>query len=102
MSLCRLRRAQATQTHTGARSGSQNGRVTWLELQQHAAFPEQLTQVSSETIEVPLGRLDCIRYDVREDAEVATFWFSPEHPGMPVRYEAGGARTTVIEITTTA
>jgi len=76
--------------------------VTWLELQQHAAFPGQLTQVSSETIEIPLGRLGCIRYDVREDAEVATFWFSPAHPGMPVRYESDGAHTTVIEIMTTA
>ncbi|MFJ4223784.1 hypothetical protein [Microbacterium sp. NPDC089695] len=69
-------------------------RVTWTELQGHAAFDATTTRVSSETITTELGDLVCLRYDTTD----GVFWFSLEHPGMPVRYESGGARTTVIEI----
>ncbi|MFE6736429.1 hypothetical protein [Microbacterium sp. NPDC057650] len=77
-------------------------RVSWRELQEHAAFPAESTVVSVETVELPLGRLECLRYDTAATGEPpATFWFSPEHPGMPVRYEvrtkAGTTRTTVEE-----
>jgi hypothetical protein len=66
-----------------------SSRVTWLELQGHAAFPADLTTLSSETLQLPIGRVDCLRYEVREssDAEPETFWFAIDHPGMPVRYE---------------
>ncbi|UNK70577.1 hypothetical protein [Microbacterium sp. H1-D42] len=80
-------------------------RVTWLELQSHAAFPTELTTVSTEVIELPLGRLECVRYDViATDADpAATFWFALAHPGMPVRYQtvtaSGRIRTTVTAIT---
>lgn len=80
-------------------------RVTWNELQRHAAFPSASTSATTEEIDLPLGRLECLRYDTpaEDDEPAATFWFSPEHPGMPVRYEfrtdAGTTRTTVIEIT---
>ncbi|MFE6997898.1 hypothetical protein ACFVAE_18200 [Microbacterium sp. NPDC057659] len=78
-------------------------RVTWHELQGHAAFPIDGTAASIEQIDLPLGRLECRRYDTAATGEPpATFWFSPGHPGMPVRYEvrtdAGTTRTTVEEI----
>lgn len=79
-------------------------RVTWRDLQAHAAFPADRTVLSSETLSLPIGLVDCLRYDVREepDAEPSTFWFSMRHPGMPVRYETpvdGGAlRTTIVAI----
>ncbi|REJ05715.1 hypothetical protein DY023_09010 [Microbacterium bovistercoris] len=78
-------------------------RVTWRELQEHAAFPVETTVASVDTVDLPLGRLECLRYDTAAaDEPPATFWFSPEHPGMPVRYEvrtdAGTSRTTVEEI----
>lgn len=66
-----------------------SARVTWLELQRHAAFPTDRTTVAEDEVELPLGRFACLRYDTREDepdAPVETFWFAPEHPGMPVRY----------------
>ncbi|MFC4138670.1 MULTISPECIES: hypothetical protein [unclassified Microbacterium] len=78
-------------------------RVTWRELQAHAAFPVDSTVASVETVDLPLGRLECLRYDTAAaDEPPATFWFSPGHPGMPVRYEVrtdvGTTRTTVEEI----
>ncbi|GAA1509929.1 hypothetical protein BJ978_001169 [Agromyces terreus] len=84
-------------------------RVAWRELQEHASFPAESTRRTTVTIETPLGRIECLRYEVgaaagESDADepVATFWFSPEHPGMPVRYEiptpAGTMRTTAIAI----
>jgi hypothetical protein len=81
-------------------------RVTWFELQQHAAFPADRTSRSNETLELPIGRVECVRYDTRDDAwadaPVATFWFAHDYPGMPVRYEeatpAGVERTIVVAI----
>jgi hypothetical protein len=70
-------------------------RVTWAELQGHAAFDATTTRVSSESLAIELGTVMCLRYDATD----GVFWFSLAHPGMPVRYEAGGVRTTVIEIT---
>lgn len=71
-------------------------RVTWSELQAHAAFPAETTTVSIETIDLPMGALRCLRYDTED----GIFWFSVEHPGMPVRYQAmadgGVMRTTVL------
>lgn len=73
-------------------------RVTWRELQAHAAFPAAATAVEPERISTPLGELDCLRYDVERDGGTSTFWFAPEHPGMPVRYRSGGALVEVVAI----
>ncbi|HWV47929.1 MAG TPA: hypothetical protein VN035_00610 [Microbacterium sp.] len=81
-----------------------SSRVTWLDLQRHAAFPSDRTVLSTETLDLPIGRVECLRYEVRStaDAEPDTFWFSVAHPGMPVQYEtavdSGIQRTTVIAI----
>ncbi|MGN7860583.1 hypothetical protein ACTJI8_08375 [Microbacterium sp. 22303] len=77
-------------------------RVSWRDLQEHAAFPADRTTVVTETIEHPLGQLECLRYDVNDDDGVAVFWFALAHPGMPVLYETtdatGSTRTIVQEI----
>ena len=44
-----------------------SGRVTWRELQGHAAFPVERTTVTEETIDLPIGRVECLRYDTRDD-----------------------------------
>lgn len=67
-------------------------RVTWRQLQQHAAFPEVGTTVSRETIRTPLGEHDCLRYDVGD----MTFWFDVGRPGMPVRYGGAEGWSTMI------
>jgi hypothetical protein len=61
-------------------------RSTWLEYQTHASFPADVTTLDRETIETPLGSLDCLRYTVVDGESVDTFWFWPGAPGMPVKY----------------
>jgi hypothetical protein len=72
--------------------------VTWTDLQAHASFPAAITTVSRETIETPLGSVNCLRYDVSSDDHTNTFWFSPMHPGMPIRVtsDASNAPTTTV------
>ncbi|MDQ0727164.1 hypothetical protein [Microbacterium sp. W4I20] len=69
-------------------------RVTWTELQGHAAFDAGTTSVSTVSLTTPLGDLTCRRYDTDD----GVFWFSVDHPGMPVQYESDGIRTTVLGI----
>lgn len=77
-------------------------RTGWVELQGHASFPAAVAARSWDTIETPLGRCECIRYDVNGD-EAMTFWFAVDHPGMPVVMTAAGngsaTTTTVVAIT---
>ncbi|GAA1423809.1 hypothetical protein [Agrococcus citreus] len=73
-------------------------RVTWRELQEHAAFPADATTVEPERVATPIGELDCLRYDVRREGGTSTFWFATAHPGMPVRYRTGTAIVEVIAI----
>jgi hypothetical protein len=60
-------------------------RASWSELQAHAAFPVAATTIEPDTIDIPLGKLGCLRYTVRDGTTVDTFWFAPAFPGMPVR-----------------
>lgn len=71
-----------------------SNRVTWDELQSHAAFDAETTSVSTVALSSPLGELTCRRYDT----SAGVFWFSIAHPGMPVQYESDGLRTTVLSI----
>jgi hypothetical protein len=71
-----------------------SNRVTWAELQGHAAFDADTTSVSTVSLSTPLGALTCRRYDTDD----GVFWFSMAHPGMPVQYESDGLRTTVLSI----
>lgn len=63
----------------------EQGRATWLELQEHASFPLAQTTIDTERIETPLGELDCLRYTVRDDEVEKVLWFATSMPGMPVR-----------------
>ncbi|WP_309064826.1 hypothetical protein [Microbacterium sp.] len=97
--------ATLEQWRTDAPGELSSRRVTWRELQEHAAFAADRTTVTSETVDLPLGRLECLRYETRDepDAVPATFWFALAHPGMPVRFDAPAAgggviRTTVLEV----
>jgi len=75
-------------------------RSTWDELRDHAVFPGEVTTVTSETIETPLGRLDCARYDVASGEVTLVFWFSSEFPGTPIRHatvsDGHEAETTIV------
>lgn len=71
-----------------------SSRVTWAELQGHAAFDADTTSVSTVSLETPLGALTCRKYETGD----GVFWFSIAHPGMPVQYESDGIRTTVLSM----
>ena len=76
--------------------------ATWTDLQAHASFPAEITELSRDTIETPLGTISCLRYDVSSDDHTNTFWFSPEHPGMPIRLTSDAQNaptTTIVSIT---
>ena len=77
-------------------------RAEWVDLQGHASFPAVVAARTWDTIETPLGRCECIRYDVSGD-EAMTFWFAVDHPGMPIVMTAAGngpvTTTTVVAIT---
>ncbi|MBI4879395.1 MAG: hypothetical protein HY812_07005 [Planctomycetes bacterium] len=61
---------------------------TWVELRNHAAFPAERASLSEETLETPLGALDCWLYRVAdsETGAVREFHFAKALPGPPVRY----------------
>lgn len=61
-------------------------RSSWLDLQRHASFPRDRTAIDKETISLPVGRLDCLRYTVTDENGGKVFWFARDKPGMPVRY----------------
>jgi hypothetical protein len=77
-------------------------RSTWLDLQEHASYPAERASIEPDELELPFGRLACLRYTVDGDGdEVERFWFARSLPGMPVRYESvrGGrvvAATTMV------
>ena len=60
---------------------------TWLELQAHASMPADITRIHEETIVIPAGRYDCLRYTRADGEMVDTFWFAKSAPGAPVRFE---------------
>lgn len=62
-------------------------RSTWLEFQGHASMPAATTEIAEETIEIPAGRFDCLRYTRTDGDEISTFWFAKAAPGMPLKFE---------------
>ncbi len=66
------------------------GTTRWTELQRHASFPENETEITCESLETPMGKLDCLLYTVRttqeEETVVQCLWFAREMPGPPVLF----------------
>ena len=80
-------------------------RATWAQLQAHASFPADQTTIALDTIETPIGELECRRYTVRDGASLHTFWFATTSPGMPVKYRTehdGRVITTATVISDTS
>lgn len=75
-------------------------RSTWVELQEHAAFPVEGTTIERAELSGPLGTLPCVRYTVRRGEAVLVFWFAVDLPGMPIRVErtVGGGTTVTLEV----
>jgi hypothetical protein len=76
-------------------------RNSWLDLQRHAAFPAADTTIDRETVVLPIGEYECLRYTVRSGAGETTFWFAERLPGMPVKSDtvaADGSHQTRVMI----
>ncbi|MGW5241192.1 hypothetical protein ACWEOW_19835 [Monashia sp. NPDC004114] len=81
--------------------GTDSSRLTWLQLQEHASYPADSVTITPDTVDLPMGTFEALRYTVEDGDGVTTLWFAPAFPGMPVRYEsqadsAGVDRTTMI------
>lgn len=66
--------------------------ASWEELEGHATYPAEMTEVSDVVLEVVAGTFDCWLYEVRtEDEEGGTgmlrAYFAHERPGPPIRLE---------------
>lgn len=66
-------------------AGSGVGRVTWGDLQAHASFPADATAIEQERIDTATGRLECLRYTVRDGAMEEVRWFARDLPGLPIQ-----------------
>ena len=80
-----------TETPEGVRlSEPERSHSTWLEFQEHASMPSATTRISEETIDIPAGWFDCLKYVRRDEDGVSTFWFARSAPGMPLMFEQSG------------
>ena len=60
---------------------------TWHDLQEHASFPADLTEIAGDDLTSPLGILKCRCYTVVDDSSETVFWFAETIAGMPVKVE---------------
>ncbi len=72
--------------------GPTDQRRSWGELRDHASFPADATTLADDTVTVPAGTWEAIRYTVERERDgnvvVDTFWFAPQLPGPPLRLES--------------
>lgn len=62
---------------------------TWDELEHHAHFPLDRTEITNAMLTIPLGAFRCRLYTVTSDDDgrsvVSRFWFANDLPGAPIR-----------------
>ena len=71
----------------------------WTELHEHARFPQSATQISNESLALPAGTFDVMKYVVTKGPEVKTYWFARSLPGPPVKVEVVKDGKTVMTMT---
>ncbi len=58
----------------------------WTELQAHASFPENQTEITEESVTVPAGSWTCWIYSIKSgDGTVKEMAFAQDLPGPPIR-----------------
>lgn len=78
--------ARAAVDADGAPLGDQDvEHSTWHELQEHASFPADRTEIVAEDLDSRMGVLRCLRYEVADEERRDTFWFAQGIAGMPVK-----------------
>ena len=76
--------------------GPSQRRSTWLQFQGHASMPAATTVREPESIVIPAGRFDCLRYRRTECDGVSTFWFAMAAPGQPLKFEERALDGTLV------
>ena len=71
----------------------------WTDLHEHARFPQSATQISNESLALPAGTFDVMKYVVTKGTEVKTYWFARSLPGPPVKVEVVKDGKTVMTMT---
>jgi len=71
----------------------------WTELHEHARFPRARATLSEETLTLPFGTLECVRYVVRGTEGTKTYWFAKTLPGPPVKMIVEKDGKTVMTMT---
>lgn len=68
-----------------------SSRARWEDLQAHASFPSEQTEISQDRCQVPAGAYDCWVYRVRRREKgrlrETRFWFAKQLAGPPVLLE---------------
>jgi hypothetical protein len=81
----------------GDRSGRSNGQVELGELQARTSLPAARTAISEESLDTPLGRLDCLRSTVADGPTVGTIWFAKvKSDAVRLASEIDGAVTNAV------
>lgn len=88
-------RSEDVDPSTGAPLGPPEvGTSTWAELESHASFPADHTEVADDTITVPAGTFTTRRYTVRgDDGTTKVVHFAVDLPGPPVSMVVTGDGT---------
>ncbi len=73
--------------------------TSWIALQAHASFPEDVVVVSPATHTTDMGTFECLLYTVDDGRSVARFWFARDLPGMPIVMETEVGGTVVFRMT---
>jgi hypothetical protein len=84
----------------------------WTELHEHARFPRSATEISNETLSLPAGTFDVMRYVVHKPSppglegagkagggEVKTYFFARTLPGPPIKVEVARDGHVVMTMT---
>jgi hypothetical protein len=73
----------------------ERARSRWEELRRHAAFPKDMTTITTDKVTTPAGTFATHAYKVvGEDGAVTTYQFADDLPGPPLTYatDKGGVR----------
>jgi hypothetical protein len=71
----------------------------WTDLHEHGRFPQSATTISNESLSLPAGTFDVMKYVVTKGDTVKTVWFARTLPGPPVKLEIAKGGQVVMAMT---
>lgn len=75
----------------------------WTDLQSHASFPAEQTEIRTAAITTPAGTFECWVYEVSDKKKnpsgIQRYWFAKKLPGPPVVFEEEQGEKVVYKMT---